>query len=181
MALSREDLLDMFCQALDIKEKKKKLYEEAMQGCSDQVGRETFGLLMNAEMEHIRYLQEMYEDLKKGSDWSNACRYIPAEEQALKALYKRIEVVQPDLAEACSDEVMALDTGVQLEEACIRLFEEKWKASEDPEQKTFFERLAAEDREHRAVLEDLKYYYSDPQGWYMEKSGARLDGAGPFA
>jgi rubrerythrin len=95
MALSREELLDMFCQALDIKEKKKKLYEEAMQGCSDQVGRETFGLLMNAEMEHIRYLQEMYEDLKKGSDWSNACRYIPAEEQALKALYKRIRWFNP--------------------------------------------------------------------------------------
>jgi len=34
-----------------------------------------------------------------------------------------------------------------------------------------------EEREHRKILENLKYYYTDPEGWLMEKGRAGLDGA----
>ncbi len=37
--------MEMFCTALEMKERKKKLYEDAMKACPDQVGIETFRML----------------------------------------------------------------------------------------------------------------------------------------
>lgn len=178
MAWAGEALVDLFCKALEVKEKKEKLYKEAMASCSDAVGRETFRILYEAEKEHEKALLEMQEALKAGKDWAEVCRYAPPEENLFARLAQRISVEKDKLPEACTDEIKALETGIQLEEASIRLFEEKARETSDPSQKAFLERLSAEEREHRRLLQDLKFYYTDPQGWFMEKSRARLDGAG---
>ncbi|SMC20716.1 Rubrerythrin [Desulfacinum hydrothermale DSM 13146] len=179
MALSSQELLDAFCQAVEIKEKKQKLYQEAMEACSDAVGRETFQLLYESEKEHGRLVQEIYEELKAGKAWADACRYVPPEEDLLAKLLQKVGPEENKPADSCSDELAALETGIQLEEACIRLFEEKLEKATEPLQKEFLSRMSSEEREHRRILEDLKFYYTDPHGWFMEKSGARLDGAGP--
>lgn len=178
MASAGEGLVDLLCKALEVKEKKEKLYEAAMAACSDAVGRETFRILYEAEKEHEKVLHETQEALKAGKDWADACRYVPPEEDLFSRLAQKVAVDKDKLPEACTDEIRALETGIQLEEAAIRLFEEKAREITDPSQKAFVSRLSAEEREHRRLLQDLKFYYSDPQGWFMEKSRARLDGAG---
>lgn len=178
MASAGDGLVDLLCKALEVKEKKEKLYEEAMASCSDAVGRETFRILYEAEKEHEKALDEMQEALKAGKDWADACRYVPPEENLFARLAQRVSLDKEKLPEACADEIKALETGIQLEEACIRLFEEKAGEISDPAQRDFLHRLSAEEREHRRLLQDLKFYYTDPQGWFMEKSRARLDGAG---
>ncbi|WP_448384179.1 ferritin-like domain-containing protein [Desulfosoma sp.] len=178
MASAGEALADLFCKALEVKEKKAKLYEEAMASCSDAVGRETFRILFEAEKAHEKALFEMQEALKAGQGWADVCRYVPPEEDLFARLAQRVSVEKDKLPEACTDEIRALETGVQLEEASIRLFEEKARETTDPSQKAFLDRLSSEEREHRRLLQDLKFYYTDPQGWFMEKSRARLDGAG---
>ncbi len=178
MALPDEGLVDLFCKALEVKEKKEKLYKEAMASCSDAVGRETFRILFEAEKEHEKALNELQEGLRAGKDWADACRYVPPEEDLFARLAQRVTLDKEKLPEACADEIKALETGIQLEEEAIRLFEEKAAQIADPSQKAFLGRLSAEEREHRRLLQDLKFYYTDPQGWFMEKSRARLDGAG---
>jgi hypothetical protein len=41
--------------------------------------------------------------------------------------------------------------------------------------------MIKEEKEHFVLLADLKFYYTDPENWFMEKSRARLDGAGGVA
>ena len=178
MASAAEVLADLFCKALEVKDKKAKLYQEAMAACSDAVGRETFRILYEAEKEHEKTLLEMQEALKAGKDWADVCRYVPPEEDLFARLAQRVSMEKDKLPEACTDEIKALETGIQLEEASIRLFEEKAQEMTEPSQKAFLNRLSSEEREHRTLLQDLKFYYTDPQGWFMEKSRARLDGAG---
>ncbi len=180
MALSPEELVDVFCQALELKEKKIELYREAKAKCSDDVGRETFELLLEAEEAHASLMKEIYEGLKEGKDWADACKYVPPEEDLEAKLYSKVTAAsEKAMAEACGDDVKALETGIQMEDASIKLFEGKLERATDPLQREFLRRMSEEEREHRRILEDLKFYYSDPHGWFMEKSGARLDGAGP--
>ncbi|MEJ5349788.1 MAG: ferritin family protein [Desulfosoma sp.] len=178
MEAAENMLLDLLCEVLEIKERKEKLYQEAMGFCEDAVGRETFRVLYEAEQEHERALARIQEELQAGKDWTAACRYVPPEQDLFRRVAQRITLDKDKLPEACTDEIKALDAGIQLEEACIRLFEEKLSEVKEPSQKEFLQRLSAEEREHRRLLQDLKFYYSDPQGWFMEKSRARLDGAG---
>lgn len=171
-------LVNLLCRALELKEKKEKLYQEAMASCADDVGRQTFRILYEAEQEHEKALSHIRRELEAGKDWTAACRYEPAEQNLLDRLAQKITLDKDRLPEACTDEIQALDAGVQLEEACVRLFEDEMQHVTDPSQKEFLRRLAAEEREHRRLLQDLKFFYTDPQGWFMEKSRARLDGAG---
>ena len=67
---------------------------------------------------------------------------------------------------------------MKLEEASIQFFGDQLKVVQDPLARQFIERMAGDEREHFMLLADLKFYYSDPQGWVMEKSKARLDGGG---
>ena len=71
----------------------------------------------------------------------------------------------------------ALDIGIEFESAAIEYYENHLMKAEEPLERKFIEHLIEEEREHRRILEDLKYYYTDPEGWLMEKSRSGLDGA----
>jgi rubrerythrin len=178
MADQIEEALDMFCTARDLKEKKKVLYEDAMKSCPDQVGIETFRMLRDAEDEHLQRITDMYEEVKKGKVWVDACRLSSFESEEKQDLLRRLAHQQNMVPKACFDDVAAIQTGMDLENASIAFFEKRLpKASGDIERE-FISRMIAEEREHYILLADLKYYYVDPESWFMEKSRSRLDGAG---
>lgn len=178
MTLTPDEMQDLFCQVTDLKEKKKKLYQDALASCADQVGKETFRYLLDSEASHLNELQKIHDQLKHGASWGDACRYVEARGEDARQLFQRIAEEHHKATARCDDDVTALATGIQLEEASIQFFEGKLGRATEPAQKQFLERMAAEEREHRTVLADLQFYYADPQAWFMEKSGARLDGAG---
>jgi rubrerythrin len=179
--LSETDTVQaMFCTALEMKEKKKALYEDALKTCPDQVGQETFRILLNAEIEHTQHIGEIAQELKQGKDWVDACKFYP-EQENLKKAFHRIAKEQLGAGPVCADDIRALETGMKLEDASVRFFEEQLKIVKDPLARQFLERMINDEREHFTLLADLKFYYSDPQAWFMEKGKARLDGAGGVA
>ncbi len=181
MGISHDEMLDFFCKVLEIKERKRALYEDALHRSRDEVGQETFRFLCREEATHINELKKMYEDLKRGTSWADACRYVvdDREREDIEELFRRIAANAHDVDEEGSADLNALDTGIKLEDTCIRYFEERAEQAAERSHKEFFQRLAGDERQHRTALADLKFYYSDPHAWFMEKSGARLDGAGP--
>jgi rubrerythrin len=183
MAEERRELSEMFCAALELKEKKKLLYEGAMKSCTDadSVGRETFRMLMDAEEEHSRRLQDVYEELKQGKDWEAACRYYPDQAEGVRVHFEKLAAEVAARPEACPDQVGAIDAGLEFEDASIRFFEKQLPRATEEGEREFIERMVVDEREHYRTLADLKYYYTDTEGWFMEKSRARLDGAGGVA
>lgn len=178
MANKQDDAIEMFCTAIQMKERKKSLYEDAMKTCPDQVGIETFRMLRDAEDEHVHRIQAIYEDLKKGSVSADVCQFHDFEGSDKKAILRKIAEQHGKIPKACVDDVVAIETGLQLENTSIEFFEKQLQLAQDPMEKEFIGRMIAEEREHYILLADLKYYYTDPEAWFMEKSRARLDGAG---
>jgi rubrerythrin len=170
----------MFCTALEMKEKKKALYGDALKTCPDQVGQETFRILLDAETEHTHQIDEISQEFKQGKGWADACKFYPAQEH-LKKAFHRIAEEQSGAGPVCADDIRALETGMKLENASIRFFEDQLKIATDPLARQFLERMVNDEREHFTLLADLKFYYSDPHAWFMEKGKARLDGAGGVA
>jgi rubrerythrin len=181
MSNSESASLDMFCTAVEMKEKKKALYEDAMKSCPDQVGIETFRMLVNAEDEHLKSLQAAYEELKKGKIGPDTCKFHAFESADKKTLLRKVAKEHGKLPKACLDDVVAIETGMNLENATIEFFEKELKRATDPVERALLERMISEEREHFVLLADLKLYYVDTENWMMEKGGWRLDGAGGAA
>ncbi|MGV8074139.1 MAG: hypothetical protein AB2L11_06250 [Syntrophobacteraceae bacterium] len=174
-----QELLDMFCIAIQMKEKKKALYEEAMKTCPDQVGIETFRILEEAENEHIQRIRSLYEQLKDGKDAvADNCRFFSIEGEEQKKVLLRIAEEHGKVPKACVDDVVAIESGMKLENASIVFFQKTLEQSKDKVEHEFLETMITEEREHFMLLADLKFYYTDPESWFLEKSRAGLDGAG---
>lgn len=178
MTIPNDQSLDMFCTALEMKERKKNLYNDAMKACPDQVGIETFRMLREAEEEHYQRIHEIYEEAKKGKVSPDACKFYDFETDDKQTVLRKIAEEHGKIPKACVDDVVAIQTGMQLENASIQFFQTALEKSEDSVEREFLENMIKEEREHFVLLADLKFYYTDPENWFMEKSRARLDGAG---
>ena len=95
----------------------------------------------------------------------------------MKSIFRELAKKHASKIEAGSSELEALDVGIEFESAAIKYYEDHLKRAEKPLECKFVEHLVEEEREHRKILENLKYYYTDPEGWLMEKGRAGLDGA----
>lgn len=178
MALYDDKGKDVFCAAREIKEKKKALYDEAARGCPDKVGIETFRMLKEAEEEHLRRIDALYEELGQGRLSPESCIFHSIDVEERKVLLRKIADEQGRLPKGCLDDVAAIETGLKLEDVAIEYFSKRLKEAMDPFERSFLERMIAEERVHYKLLADLKFYYVDPENWFLEKGRQRLDGAG---
>lgn len=178
MAKEQGKTLDTFCTAMEMKESKRALYENAMKTCPDQVGIETFRMLRDSEADHLKRIREVQEELQKGKVSADACRFHSFDTGNKKVLLRKVAAERGKLPKACLDDVAAIETGIKLENASIEYFEKQLKQAAEPIEREFLQRMIEEEREHHILLADLKFYYEDTGNWFLEKGRQTLDGAG---
>ena len=178
MSAVQDKTLDLFCAAIALKERKKSLYDEAMESCPDAVGKETFGMLKAAEDEHLKHITAVYEEAKKGKLAADACQFHEFKVDEKKTFLRRIGEERGRTRKACLDDVTAIETGLMLENEAIDFFDKHLAGATDPTEREFLERMVAEEKQHLWLLADLKFYYEDTENWFLEKGHQVLDGAG---
>ncbi len=171
-------LLEYMCAALEIKEKMKALYAEASEKCSDHVGSETFRMLLKLEETHLDRLRTIHADLEKGNGDFNSCRFYDFESPGKSDVIKKIAKERRAGAKVCLDDLEIIERGMALENSSIEFWEDRLRQALGTIEREFLNYMIAEERGHYIMLADLKFYYLDPEHWFMEKSRAGLDGAG---
>ncbi len=171
--------MELMCAAVDIKEKMRALYAEAAGKCSDEVGSGTFKMLEELEKAHLDRLRKISEGASGGGEVSfDSCRFYDFETPDRKEVIRRIAGQRKTVSRACLDDIAAIESGMELENKSIEFFIAQLKKAPEPATREFLNYLIAEEREHYIVLADLKFYYIDPEHWFMEKGRTELDGAG---
>ena len=171
-------LMETMCAALEIKEKMKALYDEAAGKCSDHVGIETFRMLREMEQEHLARINGIYTELTKGHVDVDSCRFYDFDASDKKQVLKRIAREKKFVGKACLDDVAAIESGMELENKSIDFFADHLKQAVTSTEREFLNYIIAEERSHYIILSDLRFYYIDPEHWFMEKGRTGLDGAG---
>lgn len=175
--MENNDVFDIFCTVVQMKEKEMRLYEKAASSCEDSVGVQTFGMLKDSEREQIARIAELQATLKSGGASLDACRLYVPKSVDHKAFMKRIAAGRKKLDKACVDDLTAIELALSLENEAIGYLNKEKERTGDPGVRDFLENLVSEERAHHAVLADLRFYYLDPEGWFLEKGRAVLDGA----
>ena len=175
MAQATDRSMIMLNTALELEEKGKKYYDQAAKTTKNKFGREIWKILADYELEHIQKIREIYDSLKGGGAWSEELASMTVSKDIGSVLRKLTEK-QKEHIKADTGDVEALDVGVDFESASIKFYEDHLAQAEDHLEKKFIKAMVAEERGHLNLLADLRYYYTDPESWFMEESRAGLDG-----
>ncbi len=171
------EALEMLKNALDMEEKGKKFYEKAVKECPNEIGKEIFQFLRDEEIKHFTRIKEIYQGLLTGEKWNEKWVELPGSKKDIKPIFRELAKKYALDIKAGPSELEALNIGIDFEAAAIKYYENHLNRAKNPLERKFIEHLIEEEREHYKILEDLKYYYTDPEAWMMEKGRAGLDGA----
>ena len=166
---------DMLCRALELAEEAVEFYAKSMAACSQPLYQDVFKKLKEDKEDQVGRITEIYNALGEGESWDNVCSLPPEDELDAKALFKKL-AAKHQSGKCPATEITAIDTAVDVEIKLLAFYEEKAKEAEDPTEKRFVERMVLETRAHYIILNDMKYYYEDPEGWFMDKERITLDG-----
>ncbi len=177
MSQENKRALDMLKTALEMEEKGRRFYEKAVNECPNDLGKEIFELLKNEELKHIKKIREIYAGLQAGNSWSDEWTELQGTTRDAAVIFRKLAQKYGKNIKSGSTDLEALDIGLEFEAASVEFYEKHCKTASDPSEFKFVKQMAEEERRHYNLLEDLKFYYTDPEGWMMEKGKAGLDGA----
>ena len=162
--------LEMLATALRMEEKGKAFYEKAVMSCHNDLGREIFSYLMNEEVVHVGRIKKIFANLKSGGGWKEDWKEITIRERDLGYFFKDMAVRHLEVAKADTGDIQALDIGLDFEHKAVEFYSKELPKAKDQIEKDFVEMMVLEEKKHVEILDEMKSYMTDPEGW-----GAKLD------
>ncbi|QLA16961.1 hypothetical protein [Desulfolutivibrio sulfoxidireducens] len=168
---------DMLCQALELADKAVGFYAKAVADCPEALGREVFERLVADKKKQRARIEEVSQGLVAGKKWEAACVLHEDQPEDMRKVFSQLVPGLPPGKAACMTVVGALSAAIDAELLALGFFREHAAKTTDPVEKAFLAEMIRDQRGFHVLLSDTRYYFEDPQGWYMEKERAGLDGA----
>jgi rubrerythrin len=175
MSEAQDRAKTMLTTALEMEEKGKQYYIKAAGTTKNELGREIWKLLADYEDKHTAKIKEIYDLLQGGQGWREEVAAMPVVSD-LSQVFQKLAQQQKEHIKADTGDMEALGVGIEFEQASVKFYEDHLTRTEDPVEKKFTEAMVAEERGHLNLLTDMKFYYEDPEAWFMEKEKVGLDG-----
>lgn len=175
--MEKERSLKMLNTALSMEKKGISFYEKALSTCKNDVGREIYKMLKDDEAVHIERIMKIYSSLEEGNDWLEEWNKLKLSHGDLNEFF--IELAKKHSKDITVDDtdIEALNVGIDFELKSVDFYTEHLSDAQDPEEREFLKLMIGEEKSHYRLLEDMRYYLTDPESWFMEKERGGLDGA----
>jgi rubrerythrin len=168
--------IDMLTTALEMEEKGKSFYAKAVNTCRSPQCKEIFSALMRDETLHQERIKIIHATLTSGKGWTADWDSPRKKPEDLSLLFKNLAFQEGKKIKAETTDLEALDVGLNFESASVDFYQEHRKRSINPLESAFLDQMILEEKGHWKALKDIHYYLTDPEGWFMEKERAGLDG-----
>ncbi|MBI4767876.1 MAG: ferritin family protein [Deltaproteobacteria bacterium] len=169
--------IDMLNTALEMEEKGKAFYEKAVKTCGNPQCQEIFSALVKDEVLHQERIKQIHDTLTSGKCWTRDWESIESTSENLGVLFQNLAARERKKMKAETTDVEALDIGLDFELASVAFYQDHRARTADPLEAAFLDQMILEEKEHWKALKDTRYYLTDPEGWFIEKERAGLDGA----
>lgn len=156
---------DMLCTALDIVGQAADNYRKALGDCGTALGSEVLRLIYEAKLREIDRMKSIHDKLAGGGDWASACGEEAVDLKDGKALFKSVLAGHLSEKSCPSTDIEAIQRAVDIELSILRIFEARLGEIADPVEKRFVERMIQEVKGHYVALNEMMYYFEEPEGW----------------
>jgi rubrerythrin len=177
MSETRDRFIQTLCTAQEMEEKGKAFYEKAWSTSENPLGKEIFRLLIDDEIVHLERIRKISDSLTKDQNWSEDWKNLQCPYQDLGPVFRELADQYRRAGLAGSNDLEALNLALDFERRSAEFYETQLAKAKDPLEKAFLSQMIVEEKGHSRTLQDTHYYLSDPEGWFIEKERAGLDGA----
>ena len=146
--MSESNTLEILKSALLLEIRGKAFYEKAAAGAEKQVVKDFFNQMAEGEVSHVEILSEQYKAYKLNGKFKSAARDSSQETVAAAVITDELKA---SIA-AAGFESAAVSAAMGMEERAIKLYSERAKQTDDPEEKALYEWLAEWETEHLEYL-----------------------------
>jgi len=172
-----QELTAALRNALKMEAEGKEYYQQAARQSASPAGRKLFETLAKDEIEHARRFQLIYERIVNEQSWPAdimppaGLKHVPGTffADTLDELKAGRDIID--------NEMQAVGKAMQMENESYELYSGLADGAGSSLERSFFEKIMAEEREHYLLLVDYREYLKDPSGWFAQKEHHSLDGA----
>lgn len=168
--------LNMLETALEMEMKGQDFYKKAVDSCHDKLGKEMFNFLLHEEVVHVKRIRMIFEDIKQGRDLTNGWKSVSPRANGLESFFGDLITKHSSKSDVCTDDIKALDVGIDFETKAIKFYTQELLLTKNDLMKEFVQMMMLEEQKHLEILEDMKMYLVDPEGWNAKID--RLDFSG---
>lgn len=140
------------------------------------LARAMFETLANDEKEHMTRIQGLHGKLVDQGSWP-ADVAIELAGTNVKSVLNNLVGDVSSAAGHDDDDLAALQRAQAFEATGAKFYADLAGVCDHPQEKTFFEFLAAIEREHHLAITNSLAYLADPEDWMMRTGRSGLDGA----
>lgn len=145
-------------------------YGNAADNAGNPQAEKFFQSLQSDEQRHL----DIVEKIGKGMGVDVDDMSMPADN--IKTVFSSTDEEIAADQQATAEEKEAVEMALGMEEDSYDLYEEAAEKAKDDDQKSLFERLAAEENQHFVMLENTQEYLEDNEKWVLWDESALLMG-----
>jgi rubrerythrin len=174
MVTEKDRTLEALRIAISMETDGKEYYLKASESSGTKVGKELFTSLAEAEDRHKQVFTSIYQAISAKKAWPTT-QLAKDVGKKLRTILSGASVKQSPVAKG-SSELNAVQTAIDMEVKTYDFYTAESNAARYDIEKEFYQKLAAEERQHQLVLVDYYEYLKDPAQWFTTKEHHSLDG-----
>jgi rubrerythrin len=147
----------------------KAYYLQASQKSGNEVGKKLLRTLANEEDIHRQKFEEIYEAVRSERGWP-VTDFKPGGGKRLRTIFS-----EATKEISSSIKPLAVQVAIGMESKTYDFYKSRGGEGISDAERSFYEAVAAEEREHHLVLLDYYEYLKDPAGWFVKKEHPSLD------
>jgi rubrerythrin len=161
--------------ALQMEIEGKEFYHKTGQASHNPLAKKLFLRLAEEEDVHIEKVNEIYEIIKSKAGWPERETTFKHEKSLRSVFREAIEGMDREV-KTSSSEIEAIKVAMNMEDRSYSFYRSRDEEAVSSAEKSFYQALTAEEREHYLTLLDSYEYLTDPQSWFTKKEHWSLDG-----
>ena len=149
--MNESKAIEILKTALLLERRGKAFYTKVANQATDPDVKQIFEIMADEEDEHIRILSEQFVHLKQHQQFKEVKLPEASDDTASEILSGNIK----DKISAASYEAAAISSAIDMENRAIKVYSERAKQAEDPEEKKLYQWLSNWEKGHHQILFEL--------------------------
>ncbi len=175
MTIEQDKTLEALQIAIRMETDGKEYYLKASQESGNELGKKLLQSLATEEDIHRQKFNGIYRAIRSKKAWPTT-DFQPDGGKKLRTIFAGATEEMASNAKAPNTELDVVQTAIDMENKTYDFYKSQGGNATYDAERSFYETLAIEEREHRLILLDYYEYLKDPAGWFVKVEHPSLDG-----
>ncbi|MDD5382631.1 MAG: ferritin family protein [Candidatus Margulisbacteria bacterium] len=174
------DLLADVKLSIELEERGRDFYLKTAAKTNNPLAASTLTSLADREKDHIIKIAEFHKSLTVGKalepGWLMIAEVPPSKQELLRPILKKLKANLNKKFETSADINEAYKVAEGLETDSFNLYDKIARETDNETAKKFYSALAAEERDHYAILDETLQYLNNPGDWFRKEERWIVEG-----